>query len=263
MSPAAGLLAGARGVIVGVSSESSIGYHLAREFMAQGAELAATYRPARRPSIAPVLERLGVRHHCPLEANDEVSIETAFTSIGGAFGRLDFVIHTLVHVPEGLLARPLLSVSRGEMHPVLDASAYSLIAVSRHALPWLERSAHPRLVTLTSSSAERMTPSYHAAGIAKAALGGALLYLAGELGPRGVLCNAVAFSLIDTEGARRAVGAKNISGTRAYLEKRALTRRAVEPVHVSSAVAFFASPLCQNITAEVLTVDGGYARAYF
>ncbi len=263
MNAAAGLLAGTRGAIVGVSSENSIGYRLVRDFIAQGALVAATYRPAREAALAPLLERTGVSEHRALEANDEVSIKSAFSGIGSAFGHLDFVVHTIVHVPEGLLARPLLSVSRDEMHAVSDASAYSLIAVCRHAAPWLERSKHPRVVTLTSSSAARMTPSYHAAGIAKAALGGTLLYLAGELGPCGVLCNAVAFSLIETEGAQRAVGEKNAAATRAYLEKRALTRRAVEPAHVSSAVAFFASPLCQNITGEVLTVDGGYARAYF
>ena len=258
----AGLLTGARGVVVGVSGENSIGHHLLRALSTQGAEVAATCRPARRAALSPLFESLGV-HSETLEAEDDISIEAAFSRIGQRFGRLDFLVHTLVHVPDGLLERPLLSVTRHETHAVLDASAYSLIAVCRHAAPWLERSEHPRVVTLTSSSAERATPNYHVAGIAKAALGGALLYLASELGPRGVLCNAVAFSLIDTDGARRAVGAKNTSGTRAYLEKRALTRRAVEPEHVSSAVAFFASSLCQNITGEVLTVDGGYARAYF
>jgi enoyl-[acyl-carrier protein] reductase I len=256
------LLAGCRGVIIGVSSENSIGLQLARTFMALGAEVAATYRPARQEQCAALLEACGVKYHAALEANDEASIEAAMAEIGGAFGRLDFVVHTLVHVPEGLLGRPLLSVSHSEVDTVLRASAYSLIAICRHAAPFLARSEHPRVVTLSSSCAARFTPNYHVAGIAKAALSGVSLYLAGELGPQGVLCNAVAFSLIDTDGARKAVGEHNAKATRQYVTKRSLTKRSLEPHHVGQAVAFFASPLCENITGELLTVDGGYARGY-
>lgn len=259
---AAGLLAGCRGVIVGVSGENSMGYHFARGFAALGAEVAATYRPARRDACAPLLEAAGVKHHAALDASDEASIELAMAQLGGALGRLDFVVHTLVHVPEGLLARPLLSVTSAEFHAVLDASAYSLIAVCRHAEPWLTRSEHPRVVALTSASAARMTPSYHVAGIAKAALGGVLLYLAAELGPRGILCNGVAFSLIETDAARRVIGPQNAAATRAYLQKRVPTRRPLQPEHVTRAAAFLASPLCENVTGEVLMVDGGYSRIY-
>jgi enoyl-[acyl-carrier protein] reductase I len=256
------LLSGCRGVVVGVSGENSLGFQIAKDLSALGAEVAATYRPARREACAPLLEAAGVAQHAALEATDEASIEVAFRQIGRAFGRFDFLVHTCVHVPDGLLLRPLLSVSRAEFSAVLDASAYSLIALCRQGEPWLAKSLHPRVVTLTSASAVRLTPGYHVAGIAKAALGAALLYLAGELGPHGVLCNAVAFSLIDTEGARRAVGAKNAVATREFLRRRAPTRREVEPGHVSSAVAHFASPLCQNVTGEVLMVDGGHSRVY-
>ena len=127
----------------------------------------------------------------------------------------------------------------------------------------LRKSArHPRIVTLTSASAARATPNYHVAGIAQAALGATLLYIAAELGPRGVLCNAAAFSLMTPMERAGRVGAQNASATRGYLKKRSLTRRALEPSHVTRAVAFFVSPLCENVTGEVLMVDGGYSRAY-
>jgi enoyl-[acyl-carrier protein] reductase I len=260
---AQGLLAGCRGVVVGISGESSIGFRLTQDLARLGAEVAATYRPARRDVCAPLLELAGVRHHAPLEANDESSLAAALGHIGAALGRLDFVVHTCMHVPPGLLARPLLSVSRAELSAVVEAGAYSLIALCRHAQPWLLRSEHPRVVTLTSASSARATPSYHVAGIAKAALGATLLYLAAELGPSGVLCNAVGFSLIATDGARRAVGEASVAATRAHLRRRALTRREVEPDDVSAAVAMLASPMCRNVTGEILMVDGGYARAYF
>jgi enoyl-[acyl-carrier protein] reductase I len=256
------LLSGCRGLVVGVSGAESIGYNLARDLTVMGAQVAATYRPARRISVAPLLESIGIEQHAQLEATDDVSIGAAFSQLGAALGRFDFLIHTCVHVPEGLLSRPLTGVSRDEFNTVLDASTYSLIALCQQAAPWLARSRHPRVVTLTSASATRLTPNYHVAGIAKAALGATLLYLAGELGPRGVLCNAVSFSLVETAGARRAVGEQNIAATRAALKRRAPTQRAVEPGHVSRAVAFLASPLCENTTGETLTVDGGYSRVY-
>jgi enoyl-[acyl-carrier protein] reductase I len=262
MSDRPQLLAGCRGVILGVSGENSIGYHLVRDFVALGAQVAATYRPARRDTVAPLLEAAGVSQHAALDAGDEATIERAVSQFGQAWGRLDFLVHTLVHVPEGLLARPLLSVTREEFHEVVDATAYSLIAVCRHAAPYLARSAHPRVVALTSASAVRMTPNYHVAGIAKAALGGVLLYLAAELGPRGILCNSVGFSLIETDAARRAIGAANAAATRAHLQKRTPTRRAVDPEHVTRAIGFFASPLCENVTGEVLMVDGGFRQVY-
>lgn len=262
MIEAAQILAGCRGVVVGVSGENSVGFQLVRGFRSLGAEVGATYRSSRRAAVGPLLEAAGAAHHAPLDADDEASIGRAMESFGAAWGRLDFVIHTLVHVPDGLLGRPLLSVTSEEFSGVLHASAYSLVAICRHAAPLLSRSAHPRIVTLTSASASRMTPSYHVAGIAKAALGAVVLYLAAELGPRGILCNAVGFSLLETDAARRAVGAQNAAATRHHLQKRAPTRRSLEPEHVTKAAAFLASPICENMTGEVLMVDGGFSRVY-
>lgn len=262
MSAAPALLASCRGLVLGVSGENSMGYQCARALVAQGAEVAATYRPARQEASAALLEAAGVKHHFAVDVRDEASLRSAMEQIGAAWGRLDFLVHAIVHVPDGVLARPLLSLTREEFHDVIDVTAYSLIAACRHAEPWLLRSSHPRVVALTSAAGQRMTPNHHAVGISKAALSAALLYLGAEMGARGVLCNGVAFSLIDTDGARRAVGATVAASTRAYLHKRAPTRRAVEFGHVTQAVAFFASPLCENVTGEVLMVDGGFSRVY-
>jgi enoyl-[acyl-carrier protein] reductase I len=255
-------LTGCRGLVVGVSGANSVGFRLAKDLTALGAKVAATYRPGRRDVCAPRLESAGVEDHAPLDVTDEGSIAAAIGRFGNAFGRIDFLVHACMHVPSGLLARPLLSVSRVELNTVVEVGAYSLIALCRYAEPWLARSEHPRVVTLTSASATRATPNYHVAGIAKAALGAALLYLAAELGPSGILCNAVGFSLIGTDGALQAVGPANAAATRAYLKKRAPTRRTVETDDVSAAVALLASPMCRNMTGEILMVDGGYSHAY-
>jgi enoyl-[acyl-carrier protein] reductase I len=262
MMPAPALLASCRGLVLGVSTENGLGFQCARAFRALGAEVAATYRPARAPDAPDLLATAGIEVHHAAAADEPGSVAAAIEAIGSRFGRLDFLIHALVGVPEGVLARPLSEISRATFHGVLDATAYSLVEACGSARRWLERSQHPRVVALTSAAASRMTPNHHVVGIAKAALGAALLYLGAELGPSGVLCNGVAFSLVATDGARRALGDGVAEITRGYLAKKAPTRRAVEIEHVTNATAFFASPFCQNVTGEVLMVDGGYARTY-
>jgi enoyl-[acyl-carrier-protein] reductase (NADH) len=106
-------------------------------------------------------------------------------------------------------------------------------------------------------------PSYHAVGIAKAALEAATRYLAFELGPCGILCNVVSFSLVETDAALRAVGSEAAEATRRHLAKRSMTRASTTLADVGQAVAYFASPLLRNVTGETLTVDGGFSRAYF
>ena len=106
-------------------------------------------------------------------------------------------------------------------------------------------------------------PRYHVVGMAKAALESAVRYLALELGPRGILCNAVSFSLVETDAAVRAVGADAAQATRRHLAKRAMTATNTTLRDVGNTVAYFVSPLLANVTGELLTVDGGFSRSYF
>lgn len=263
MSERPALLAGARGVVIGVSSERSIGYACAHAARALGAEVAITYRPARLRDGARLAEQLGAKVHAPLEADDDATIDEAFAALDQAFGRLDFMVHTLMHVPSELLERPLTQLSRDDFARVLDIGVCSLLRLSHHARPLLARSPAPRIVTLSSPCSRRATPHYHVAGIAKAALESALLYLAQELGPAGILCNAVSPALLATDGALRVVGADAAAATRAHLGKRAPTRRPIELEDVADCVAWLCSPLARQVTGEVITVDGGYSRSYF
>jgi enoyl-[acyl-carrier protein] reductase I len=257
------ILAGRRGVIVAVSSEESIGFHAAARLHALGASVAIAHRPARREAALRLAERAGAELTVPIEVDDDASIAAAFGEIDRAWGRLDFLVHTVVHVPEGVLAAPLIELRREDFRAVLETAAYSLVALCGRAAPLFAKSLHPRVVAISSACGNRITPHYHVAGIAKAALESALMYLAAELGPKGVLCNAVSPSLLATDGAVRAVGAANAAATRAHLAKKAPTRRPVDYADVSDAVAFLCSTLCRNTTGEVISVDGGYAKNYF
>jgi enoyl-[acyl-carrier protein] reductase I len=257
-----GLLSGRRGLILGVSSENSAGYACAAAAIEQGASVAITHRPHRRERVSALAARLGAEH-VELEATDETSMREAFAQVPVLLGGLDFLVHTLVHVPEGVLSRPATALTAGEFQATMEVGVRSLLAACRFAEPLLERSSSPRVVALSSGGGESAMPSYHAVGIAKAALSAAVRYLALELGPRGILCNVVSFSLVETDAAIAAVGQDAAEATRRHLAKRSMTRANTTLADVGGAVAYFASPLLRNVTGETLTIDGGFSRAYF
>ena len=257
-----GILAGRRGLILGVSSENSAGYACAAAAIEQGASVAITHRPSRRGTVSALAARLGAER-VELEATSESSVREAFAQVGVLLGGLDFLVHTLVHVPDGILTRPATAITAAEFQTTMEVGVRSLLVACRFAQPLLEHSTAPRVVALSSGGGESAMPSYHAVGIAKAALAAAVRYLALELGPRGTLCNVVSFSLVDTDAALSAVGRDAAEATRRHLAKRSMTRANTTLADVGEAVAYFASPLLRNVTGETLTVDGGFSRAYF
>lgn len=255
------LLAGKRGLVLGVSSRDSVGFHIAEALRAQGAEVAVTVRPQRSAMLAELAG--GGYLALELDALDEASMERAVARAAERFERLDFVVHTLVHVPEGALERPVTQLSTHELADAMDVGVRSLLAVTRYARPWLERSSSPRIVALLSGGADFAMPSYHLVGIVKAALGAAVRYLAAELGPSKILCNAVNFSMLETAAALRVIGGERTRQTRQHLAKRSMTQTPLGYADVTNAVTFLVSPLCSNLTGEALVVDGGFSRSYF
>ncbi len=259
--PVSALLAGRRGLVLGVSGVNSIGYHVARSLTALGAHVAFTCRPRRLAQLRPLADALGADVY-PVDVGDEPSLAAAFTALGAGDAPLDFLVHGLVDIPPGVLAGSVLDVSRKDFEHVMSVVTWSLIAACRHARPLLLRSTAPRVVALTSACSHRMTPHYHVAGIAKAALESAVLYLAMQLGRDGILVNAVSAGLLATDGAVRAIGENNAHATRAVQAKRSATGRAIEQDDVASCVSYLCSPLARNVTGEIVTVDGGFSRAY-
>ncbi|MCA1663468.1 MAG: SDR family oxidoreductase, partial [Myxococcales bacterium] len=201
------LLAHRRGVVLGVSGENSVGFACARLMSAMGAELTVMSRSARREVVEPLCHAQGWRW-LPADYEDESSFVASFAAVKQHWERVDFLLHTIMDVPSEIVARPLVELRRADFERVMSAAAHSLVAACREALPLLSASSSPRVVALTSACSHRMTPNYHVAGIAKAALESTVLYLAWELGARGVLCNAVSFALIASAGAAQLVGAK-------------------------------------------------------
>lgn len=255
------LLAGKCGLVLGVSGPDSVGYRTAEQLRELGAEVAVSLRPRRRELATNLTERgyLVVE----LDALEPGSIERAITQVGERFGRLDFLVHTLVHVPDGALEQPVTELSSEQLQAAMEVGARSLLVAARHARPWLEQSSSPRIVALLSGGTDFAMPNYHVVGIVKAALAATVRYLAAELGPAKILCNAVNFSMLETDAALRVIGTERTAQTRQHLAKRSMTRAPLQYADVTRAIAFLASPLCSNLTAEALLVDGGFSRSYF
>lgn len=256
------LLQGRRGVILGYSGVRSVAHELAKLFRAEGAEVALTSRPSRLESLRDNSAPLGIEHHLPLDALSEASIASCFERLETQWQHIDFVVHSLVHVPDGVLRAPLTSLHSEDFSLVMHAGVYSLIACARHARPLLARAHAPRLVTLSSELSDKVAPNYHVAGIAKAALEASIRYLGDELGKDGVLCNTLRFSALPTDGAAKAIGADAIDKTRSYLGKRSLTGDVVDFSDVAQSCAWLCSAELRNISGQVLSVDGGYGLRY-
>lgn len=256
------LLRDHKGLIACVSRANSVGYAIAQECVEQGAQVALACRPARLPAVEPLGAEVGAGV-VALDATDEALVARAVEEAAQHLGGIDFLVHTLVSVPDGALERPLMEVTRSDFEAVMDVGVRSLLVLARECVPWLKRSSHPRIVTLLSPGAQYAIANYHLVGIAKAALASAVRYLALELGSLGIACNAVSFSMLETDTAQQVIGRSVTRGTVDYVTRHSMTQRPLEPRDVAKTVAFLSSSECRNVTGENITVDGGYTVNYF
>jgi enoyl-[acyl-carrier protein] reductase I len=167
---------------------------------------------------------------------------------------VDIVIHAVAFALRDELKGRFLHTSRDGFHIAMDVSAYSLVAIARHAEPLM--AAGGSLLTLTYLGAERVLPNYNVMGIAKAALEAAVRYLAAELGPRGVRVNAISAGPIRTLAA--AGGVKGFRSMMSAVEERSPLRRNVSQDDVGAAALYLCSDLGAGTTGEVLHVDSGF-----
>src|SRR5437016_11538871 len=171
-----------------------------------------------------------------------------------ATGHLDFLVHVLAYAPREALAGMYAETKRADFAVALDVSAYSLVAVSRAALP-LMKCPNGSIVTLTYLGSQRVIQNYNVMGVAKAALEASVRYLANDLGPHGIRVNAISAGPIKTL-ASSAVG--GISSMIKLHAQRAPLRKQVDIDEVGDAALFLVSPLSRGVTGEIISVDGGY-----
>ncbi len=254
MTDTSPLMAGKRGLIMGVANDRSIAWGIASAAHAQGAELAFTYQgEALGKRVHPLAESVGSELVLPCDVSDEASIDAAFDAIREKWGRLDFAVHAIAYSDKEELKGKYLHTSRDNFIKTLDISCYSFTAMAQRAVPLMTEGGS--LLTLTYYGAERVMPHYNVMGVAKAALEASVRYLAVDLGEQNIRVNAISAGPIKT------LAASGIGDFRYILrwnEYNSPLRRNVSTDQVGGAAVYLLSDLSAGVTGEVHHVDCGY-----
>ena len=253
--PAKGtLMAGKRGVVMGVANDRSIAWGIAAACAAQGAEIAFTYQgEALEKRVRPLAESVGSSLVLPCDVADEPSIDAAFEAVEKAWGKIDFLVHAIGWADKAYLRGRYLDTPRAAFLQALDISCYSFVAVSQRAARMMNDGGS--LLTLTYLGAERVMPHYNVMGVAKAALEASVRYLAADLGERNIRVNAISAGPIKT------LAASGIGDFRYILkwnELNAPLGRNVTTEEVGGSGLYLLSHLGAGVTGEVHHVDCGY-----
>ena len=248
--------AGKHGLVVGVANKRSIAWAIAQATARRGARLALTYQGRFEEHVNELSQGLGEPTLVlPCDVSSDTDIEAVYARISQEFGGLDFLVHGAAFAPREELLAPFSNTTREGFRTTLDISAYSLIALTRGALPLMQERGGGSVLTLTYLGSERVFPNYKIMGVAKAALEATVRYLAAEIGPKNIRVNAISAGPIKTLAASGISGFSNI--LHVYPE-RAPLRRNVEASEVGEAAAFLLSDAAKGVTGEVLMVDSGF-----
>jgi enoyl-[acyl-carrier protein] reductase I len=249
-----GLLAGKRGLIMGVANDRSIAWGIARAAHAAGAELAFTFQgEALEKRVRPLAQSLGSDMVLPCDVASDGSIEEVFAEVERRWGALDFLVHAIAYANKDELKGKYLNTSRENFVRSLDISCYSFTAVAQRAVPLMRDGGS--LLTLTYYGAERVMPHYNVMGVAKAALEASVRYLASDLGRDRIRVNAISAGPIKT------LAASGIGDFRYILkwnEYNSPLKRNVSLDQVGGAAVYLLSDLANGVTGEVHHVDSGY-----
>ena len=247
-----GVLAGKRGLIMGVANDKSIAWGIAQSAAREGAELAFSYQgEVLEKRVAPLAQQVGA-DMLTCDVTHDASIDALFKALEDKWGSLDFVVHAIGFSNKDELKGEYLGTSRENFALTMDISVYSFTAVAQRAAPLMNEGGS--LVTLTYQGAVKVVPNYNVMGVAKAALEASVLYLAADFGPRGVRVNGL------SAGPVRTLAASGIGDFRTMLkwnELNAPLRRNVTIQDVGDACLYLISPWSNGVTGEIHYVDGG------
>lgn len=248
------LLKGKNALIFGIANKYSIAWGIAQALHAHGANVGFSYgleQLERR--VQPLAESLGVSFVEKCDVTQAEEIETVFSRAAEHFGHLDILVHSIAFARQEDLAGRFVDTSQEGFAVALDISVYSLVSLTRAALPLLREGGS--VLTMSYYGAEKAIPHYNVMGVAKAALEASVRYLAADLGPQNIRVNAISAGPIKT------LSASGIAGFRKmlhYVEERAPLRRNVSQDEVGNAALWLCSDLSSGVTGEIIYVDAGY-----
>ena len=253
--PTGELMKGKKGLIMGVANANSIAWGIASQLAAQGAELAFTYLgEGLERRVRPLAESVGAKLLIQADVTDDASMDAAFAELEKAFGTIDFVVHSVAFANKDELKGSFVdNTSRDSFLLAMNISAFSFVDVAKRASRLMPNGGS--LVTMTYLGSERAIPNYNTMGVAKAALEAATRYIARDLGPRGIRCNAI------SAGAMRTLSLAGISGGRGMISQgRAMSamKEDTSMEGVAGAALWLCSDLGFSTTGEVIHVDAGF-----
>jgi enoyl-[acyl-carrier protein] reductase I len=251
-----GFLAGKKALIIGLISNRSIAYGIAKAMHEQGAELAFTYQSEKVKSrVETMAAEFNSTLVFPCDVGHDTEINDLFKNLNTDWDKLDILVHSVAYAPADQLSGDFIECSNREGFRIAhDISAYSLVGLAQAALPMMEET-QGSIITLSYYGAERAVPNYNVMGIAKASLEATVRYLAASLGPRGLRVNAISAGPIKTLAAAGIKDFRKIQS--AYAQVTPLQRN-VTAEEVGNTAAFLCSNLASGITGEVVHVDAGY-----
>lgn len=248
------LLEGKTALIFGLANNRSVAWGIARTFHDHGAELGFSYGiPQLERRVKPLAEELGVDFVEMCDVTKDEEIDAVFEKAADRFKKIDILVHSVAFAKQEDLAGRFVETSRDGFAMAMDISAYSLVALSRRALPLM--SERSNVLTMSYYGAEKAVPHYNVMGVAKAALEASVRYLATDLGPQGIRVNAI------SAGPMKTLAAAGIAGFRKmlrYTEERTPLRRNIDQLEVGTTALWLCSDLGSGVTGEIVHVDAGY-----
>lgn len=250
------LLEGKKGLILGVLNDKSIAWGIAKELSNNGAEIALTYLgDAGQKRVMPLAEKLNSKIVLNCDVAKDEDIDAVFKELEKQWGKLDFLIHSVAFSDKNELRGHFYNTSRENFKNTMDISAYSLIALTKKAVPLMEKAGGGSILAMSYYGSEKVIPHYNVMGVAKATLEACVKYLAVDLGPKNIRVNAISSGPIKTLAA---AGIGGFNYMLKYSELNTPLRRNVTPEDNGKAALYLTSYLAENVTGEILHVDGGY-----
>ncbi|MGV1951291.1 enoyl-ACP reductase FabI [Agrobacterium vitis] len=254
MAQISGLMAGKRGIIMGVANNRSIAWGIAKACRDAGAEIALTWQgDALKKRVEPLAQELEGFMAGDCDVTDLESVDAVFKNVQDKWGKIDFVVHAIAFSDKDELTGRYLDTSRENFARTMDISVYSFTAIAKRAEAILKDGG--ALLTLTYYGAEKVMPHYNVMGVAKAALEASVRYLAVDMGKRGIRVNAISAGPIKT------LAASGIGDFRYILkwnEYNSPLKRNVTTDEVGTSGLYLLSDLSSGVTGEVHHVDCGY-----
>jgi enoyl-[acyl-carrier protein] reductase I len=259
MADGKGMMAGRRGLVMGVANDHSIAWGIARTLAHHGAELAFSYQgDAQHKRLRPLAAGIGAPMLLPCDVEDDAQLDRLFDTLKSKWGSLDFLVHAIAFSDKDELKGRYVDTSRANFRRSLEISCYSFTAVAQRAARLMSTDMGHRggaMVTLSYLGASRVTPNYNVMGVAKAALEASVRYLAVDLGRDGIRVNAI------SAGPMRTLAGSAVGDARTMFKwnkAQAPLRINITLDQVGGAAVYLLSELGAGVTGEVHFVDAGY-----